>query len=635
MGKTQTIGGCDMVYELINEANKKYKRHFLTPEDIDNLKKMPYMDVADYVGKNFIEWEEQYSQVFEYNKPPKYTFFKGGRLNPFYNILEKHLYSKNKNKAAIIWRGSDYTEKIFTYQSIAFEASKLAYAFKKLGVKKGDRVLIYLPNIPEAVITMLACVRIGAVHALYHYSYSAEALKERIEDCEPSIIVTTNYSLTGNELDVKTKVDEALKKSNYQPKHVVVVERIPKKAHMKPLRDLWYHDLLSDTDFKEAMTLEPTILNSDEPLFIMITTTHFVEPKGLAYSVAGFLAWAHFTFKLIFDPKDGDTIWNMSDVAWMNSHNYKIYGPLMAGATSVMFEDSIHMQNARRFYGIVERYNVNKCYTSPRVIRALMSADMRKRVFERLDNLELFFLGGEQIDEELLNWLFKKLGKSKMPVLNVYSATELGSAITAQLPGYSEVKQNSVGQPLPGVDLGIYDSITKTKIKCHNEKGLVSIEKPLMSMCSKLCHGEELFYKTFWKNFDGKYVFRIGDAGYFDEESHFYLTGRIDDVIHVGGKRINLQQVEDAINKHKLIKESAIIILNDEKKGDSIIAFCVLKKNVDESSYSLIIDEINEVIIEELGESVLPQEIKFVRVLPKGAEGNILKDLLKEIAMQM
>lgn len=264
-----------------------------------------------------------------------------------------------------------------------------------------------------------------------------------------------------------------------------------------------------------------------------------------------------------------------------------------------------------------------------------MNADMRKKVFEKLNSLELFFLGGEAIEEEVLNWLFKKLGNSRMPILNIYSVTELGSAATAQLPGYSEVIKDSVGKPILGVDLAIYDSITKTKIKHHNERGLVCIEKPLMSMCTKFLSNEEEFYKNFWKKYDEKFVFRIGDTGYFDESSNFYLTGRIDDVIHIGGKRVNLQQIEEVINKHKLISESSIVIVNDEKKGDSIIAFCVLKKNIDESLYKNIENEINEIVIEELGEPFVPQEIKFVRVLPKGADGKILRDLLKEIAMQM
>lgn len=624
-----------MIYESISKANKSYKREFLQPEEIQDLIDRPCMELADYVGKNFLDWVKPYSEVFEYTKAPRYQFFKGGKFDPFYNIIEKHLSSKNKNKAAIIWRGSDYNEKIYTYQSLAFEASKLAYAFKKLGIKKGDKILIYIPNVPEAVIVMLACVRIGAIHAFFHFSYSADALSERINDCKPSLIVTANYSLTGNELDIKTKVDEALKKSNYQPKHVVVVERISKKVHMKPLRDIWYHDLLSDTDFKDPVNMDRTVLDSNDPLFMIITTTHFTEPKGLIYNSAGFLAWTNFTFKLIFDPKDSDTIWNTTDISWMNSHNYKIYGPLMAGATSVMFEESIHMQNARRFYGIVERYNINKCYTSPNIIKALMNADSKKRIFERLDSLELFFLGGESVEEDMLHWLHKKLGRSRLPVLNIYSVTEVGSAVAAQLPGFSSIKKDSVGQPLPGVDLAIYDSIVKTKIEYHNEKGLVCIEKPLMSMCVGLFNDDEIFYNTFWKYFDGKYVFRVGDVGAFDEEGNFYLFGRIDEIVHVAGKRINLQQIEDSINKHKLVKESAIIILNDEKKGDSLVAFCVLNKNVDESNHSLIIDEINEIIIEELGEPVLPQYIKFVRILPKGADGAVLRDLLKEIAMQM
>lgn len=624
-----------MIYEKITEINRCYKRKFLTSDEIDNLSKLNYFEIADYVGKNFLVWEKPYEKVFEYKNPPKYTFFTGGNFNPIYNILEKHLTSSNKNKAALIWRGSDYTEKVFTYQSLAFEVAKFAFALKSLGVKKGDKVLIYISNIPESVIAMLACVRLGAVHVFFHFSYSADALSERIDCIKPAVIITTNYSLGGNELDVKSKVDIAINKSSYNPKHVIVVERIPKKVHMKPIRDLWFHDLLSDADFKEAVDLKPVVYGNDDPLFTMITTTHFVEPKGLVYNAAGFLAWAHYTFKLIFDPKEDDTFWNTSDIAWMNSHTYKIYAPFMAGATTIMFEDSIHFQNARRFYGIVERYQVNKCYTSPRIVKALMNADMRRKVFEKLNSLELFFLGGESIEEEALNWLFKKLGNSRMPVLNIYSVTELGSAAAAQLPGYSKVIKDSVGKPILGVDLAIYDSITKTKIKHHKDKGLVCVEKPLMSMCTRFLSNEEEFYKNFWKKFDEKFVFRVGDTGYFDEESNFYLTGRIDDVIHIGGKRVNLQQIEDVINKHKIIKESAIVILNDEKKGDSIIAFCVLKKNVDESLYKNIENEINEIVIEELGEPVVPQEIKFVRVLPKGSDGQILRDMLKEIAMQM
>lgn len=624
-----------MIYSKLSELNKNYSRKNIKLEELKELYQLDPVKLFDLVGSNYLEWVTKYSSTFEIKSPPKYAFFANGKLDPIFNLLGKHLKSNKKNKAALIWRGSDYTERIFTYQSLHFEMSKFAYALKQLGVKKNDRILIYLPNVPEAVISMLACIRIGAVHTLYHYSYSSDALAERINDCQPSIIITTDYSLAGTEIDIKSKVDDALKKSTHQPKHVVVVERIPKKTHMKPIRDLWYHDLLSDTDFKDAVSLENTVSNSNDPLFIMVTSTHFNEPKGLVYNIGGYLAWTHFIYTILFDPDDNDTFWNTSDIAWINGHSYGIYGPLLTGSTTVMFEDTITFENAKRFYGIIERYKINKCYTTPRIMKTLMNADMKKKIYSPIKSLELLYLGGEPIEEEVLDWTYKKIVNKQAPILNIYSVTELGGAIAAQIPGYSEINRDSVGQAFPGVLLGVYDSITKTKFDYSNLKGLLMLEHPIPSMCTQLCHEEDLFYKTFWKNYSNKYVFRTGDSAFFDDNKNLYLTGRIDNVIHISGKRINLSQVEEAINKNRFVKESAIIILNDEKRGDTMVAFCVLHRKVDESLHKRIMTEIHETILEELGEVVLPQEIKFVRVLPKGADGSILRDLLKEIAMQM
>lgn len=624
-----------MIYERLSELNKGYQRKNI---DINKLKELYSLDILklfDYIGTTFLEWKTPYSPVLEMKHPPKYTFYSNGKLDPIHNLLGKHLNSNKKNKAALIWRGSDYTERIFTYQSLHFEMLKFAYALKQLGVKKYERVLIYLPNVPEAVISMLACIRIGAVHTLYHYSYSPDALAERINDCKPSIIITTDYSFAGTEIDIKSKVDEALKKCTHQPKHVVVVERIPKKTHMKPIRDLWYHDLLSDTDFKDAASLENTYLDSNDPIFAMVTSTHFNEPKGLVYNVGGYLVWTHFIYTILFDPDDNDTFWNTSDISWINGHSYGIYGPLLTGSTTVMFEDAITFENAKRFYGIVERYKINKCYTTPRIMKTLMNADMKKKIYSPIRSLELLYLGGEPIEEEVLDWTYKKIVNKQSPILNIYSVTELGGAIAAHIPEFSEIKRDSVGHAFPGVQLGVYDSITKTRFEYSNLKGLLMLEHPIPAMCTQLCHDEELFYKTFWKNYNNKYVFRTGDSAYFDDDKSLYLAGRVDNVIHISGKRINLTQVEEAINKNRFVKESAIIILNDEKRGDTMVAFCVLHRKVDESLHKRIMTEIHETILEELGEVVLPQEIKFVRVLPKGADGSILRDLLKEIAMQM
>jgi len=624
-----------MIYEKLSEINSKYNRNKFNNDELSKLFEIDKLALFDYVGKNFIHWQKPYTTVLDIKLPPIYSFYVNGKFDPIYNLLGKHLNSNKKNKAAIIWRGSDYTERIFTYQSLHFEMLKFAYSLRKLGVKKNDRILIYLPNVPEAVISMLACIRIGAVHTLYHYTYSAESLADRIDDCQPSIIITTDYSLAGTEIDIKSKVDYALKKSTHQPKHVIVVERIPKKSHMKPIRDLWYHDLLSDTDYRDASSLEPVIADINDPIFIMVTSTHFDQPKGLVYNIGGYLAWTHFIYTLLFDPNENDTFWNTSDIAWINGHSYGIYGPLLAGSTSVTFEDTLNFDNAKRFYGILERYKINKCYTTPRIMKTLMNAEMKKKVYSQVQTLDILFLGGEPIEEEVLDWTFKKIANKQTPILNVYSLTELGGATAAQIPGYSKIKKDSVGDSLPGVQLGVYDSITKTELGYSNLKGLLMLEYPIPSMCSKLCHDEETFYKTFWKNYSNKYLFRTGDSAYFDEDKNLFLTGRIDNVIHVSGKRINLSQIEEAINKNRFVKESAVIILNDEKRGDTMIAFCVLHKKVDESLHKRVMTEIQETILEELGEVVLPQEIKFVRVLPKGADGSILKDLLKEIAMQM
>ncbi|MEF3254248.1 MAG: AMP-binding protein, partial [Deferribacterales bacterium] len=570
-----------------------------------------------------------------YEREPNYLFFKEGKFDPIYNLLGKHLNTNKKNKAAIIWRGTDYTERIFTFQSLHFEMLKFAYSLKKLGIKKGSRVLIVLPNVPEAIISMLACVRIGAIHGLYHYSYSSDSIAERIDNCKPDIIITADYSLTGIEINIKSKIDEALKKSIHQPKHVIVVERIPKKTHMKPIRDLWYHDLLSDTDFASAASLEKVIMDANDPIFFMITSTHFNEPKGLQYNVGGFLAWSHFTYKLIFDPDENDTMWNTSDLAWMNGHSFGVYGPLMTGTTTVMFEDTLSFENAKRFYGIVERYKINKLYTTPRILKTLMNADLKKKAYTKIDSLELLYIGGERIEEEVIDWSFKKIGLKNIPILNIYSITEVGGAVAADIPGYSVIKKDSVGKALPGVNFGVYDEITKTRIDYSDLKGILVLEKPVLSMCKRLCNDEDIFFKTFWKKYDQGYVFRTGDSGYFDNDGNLYLAGRIDDVVHVAGKRVNLMEVENAINKNKFVKESAVIIVNDEKKGDSMVAFCVLHRKVDESLHKRIFHEIHETILEELGEVVLPQEVRFVRILPKGADGSVLKDLLKEIAMQM
>ncbi|TVZ36273.1 LOW QUALITY PROTEIN: acetyl-CoA synthetase [Seleniivibrio woodruffii] len=625
------------IVEKLKHNFSHYIRSEITEHELKRIESFKdHAEMYDYLGSRFLIWEDKFKQSVTPDLTGGYTFFKGGRLCPLKNILIKHLKTNAKNKAAIIWVGSDGTQSVYTYQSLYSEVVKCSAALIKLGIKKGDRVLIHLPNTPELIILMLACSSIGAVHVLYHASYSAESLAGRIANCKPSIVVTSDESVTGGHVNMKEKLDNALHKSEHNPKYCIIVSRTGKRVHMKPLRDLWYHDLISDEVHTDASELKLEPMNADDTMFMLYTSTAMGEPHALTYSYGGFLLWAYMSYLMMFDKKETDTYWCTADISWVTGHSYIVYGPLMSGQTVLVFEDTVNIENAKDFFDICRKYSVNKLYTTPSALRSLMNASQKKNIFLDLPAIEMVASGGEKMPAEVLEWTSAKLCSNRAVIFDIYSLTEAGGAIFSSLAGYSDIEYGTVGKHLPGVPAVLLDKTSKHVIDTINTQGEIVLNAPFAPL-AKSVHGQPgLFEKIYWKkNAHSKPYFSTGDGGAVRQNYNMVLTGRLDDVMHIGGKRMSLVEIEEAVRTYPKIKDFALINVTDEKRGEKLIAFCVLKDKKDESYHDQIIREIKETILNEIGEIAMPSDIRFTRTIPKSPDGVILRDLLKEIAMQM
>lgn len=614
---------------------RNFSRNTLTRDELDKIRSLAgdYEALHDYLAKKYLIWEKGYTKLFYGDKnTPK--LYEEGKLFPLENILGKHLDTTKKNKAAIIWKGADHSQMVYTYQSLYSEVVKCASALKKLGLKKGDHVLLHLPNIPELVIAMLACAHIGAVHIVYHTSYSTDSLADRINDCMPKIIITADGLTTGDQ-NLKSKLDNALNITTHQPQYCIVVERISKRVNMKPLRDIWFHDLISNEQYSTAKHSHVEPVDAEDPMFMLFTSTNTKSPKALVFHSAGYLLWAYFSYLLMFDAKDTDTYWCTADIAWITGHSYLVYGPLMAGETILIFEDTINMENARRFYDICDKFCVNKLYTRPSILRSLMNAAQKKNKYMKLETLEIIATGGEKMTDDVRQWASKYIGNYNSALFDIYSITETGGAIASAIPGYESCMPGTVAKPLPGVSIKIINNASGEILSQPNTQGALVLDKHMPSLCRTINNSNDIYKKMYWKNCDNNVFFKTGDSAEINPNGYLILKGRIDDVLHLGGKRLSLIEIEEAVKTHDNVEDCAIVSIPDEKRGDALIAFCVLKKEIDESYNDIIITELRERVIEEIGEIALPSEIRFTRTLPKSPDGVILRDLLKDIAMQM
>jgi acetyl-CoA synthetase len=572
-----------------------------------------------------LDWFKKWDKVLvEDFSNAKHEWFVGGKLNVAYNCIDRHLKTTRKNKAAIIWEGDIGDSRTLTYQQLSNEVNKFANVLKKLGIKKGDRVSVYLPMIPELAITCLACARIGAVHAVVFGGFSADALKDRIQGSESTLLVCSDgYYRSGKVIKSKDNADEALK-SCPNVKNVVVVKRANAEVKMEPGRDKWYHELMASPDI--SIKCEPEIMDSEDPLFILYTSGSTGKPKGVLHTQAGYLLYTYQTFKWIFDCKDEDTFWCTADIGWITGHSYIVYGPLANGATSVMFEGVPNYPNPDRFWDIIEKYRVNIFYTAPTAIRSIMREGDDWVTKHDMSCLRVLGSVGEPINPEAWMWYYNVIGKGKCPIVDTWWQTETGGILITPLPGAIPLKPGSATMPFPGIEPAIVrEDGTPVGV---NEGGYLVIKKPWPGLMRGVYGDPARFKNTYFTRFPG--VYTTGDGARKDEDGYYWLMGRIDDVIKVSGHRIGTAEVESAFVAHPKVAEAAVVGMPHPIKGEGIYAFVTLKVGVEKSEE--LKKELVAWVRKQIGPIASPDKIQFADALPKTRSGKIMRRILTKIS---
>jgi len=580
---------------------------------------------------NRLTWFKKWKKVLSHDfKNAKIKWFEGGKLNVSYNCLDRHLDSPHKNKAAIIWEGDNPEEsKVLTYHDLYREVNKLANILKNLKVKKGDRVLIYLPMIPELAISTLACTRIGAVHSVVFGGFSPEALLSRIEDCKPSLVITADGGYRGGKpIDLKKNIDAALEQTKVQINDVIVVRRTGDETNLnwKEGRDHWYHFLMKDKELKTYC--QPAEMDAEDPLFILYTSGSTGKPKGVLHTTGGYLLGANFTFSAVFDYKETDTYWCTADVGWITGHSYSVYGPLSNGATTVLFEGVPSYPDAGRFWDVIDKYGVTVFYTAPTAIRALMREGLEPIQSRSLKSLRLLGSVGEPINPEAWEWYYKNIGKSKCPVIDTWWQTETGSIMITSLPGAVAQKPGSAGLPFFGVKPVLVDNDGKEITAKGEVSGNLCLSTPWPSIMRGVYGDSKRFYDTYFSQFKGYYF--TGDGANRDKDGYITITGRVDDVLNVSGHRIGSAEVESAIVEHKSIAEAAVVGFPHDIKGQAIYAYVTVKQGV--NSNDELKKELIAVVEKMIGKIARPDVIHWAPGLPKTRSGKIMRRILRKIA---
>ncbi len=570
-----------------------------------------------------LHWFKPWSKVLDW-KPPHAKWFIGGKLNASYNCLDRHVATDKRNKVAILWEGEPGDRRVLTYWELYRQVNRLAAALKKLGIRRGDRVAIYLPMIPEAAIAMLACARIGAPHSVVFGGFSSEALKDRINDTEAKVVITADIGYRrGQQVPLKKNVDEAV---NDTPsiEHVVVVRRDAEPASgvtMKAGRDLWYHDLLASA----PAHCKPAVMDAEDLLFILYTSGTTGKPKGIVHTTGGYMTQAVATCRWVFDLKDEDVYWCMADVGWVTGHTYVVYGPLAIGATVVMYEGAPDWPDKGRTWDIVERYGVTIFYTAPTAIRAFMKWGPDYPKQHDLSTLRLLGSVGEPINPEAWMWYHRHIGGKRCPIVDTWWQTETGGIMLTPLPGVTKTKPGSATVPFPGIEADLVDSDGKT---VDVGGGYLVLTTPWPGMLRTIYGDDERYKAEYWSEYPGRYF--TGDGAKRDKDGYFWVLGRVDDVLSVAGHRIGTMEVESALVSHHAIAEAAVVGRPHDIKGEVVVGFVILRAGFTGSDE--LKAELKDHVVKKIGAIARPADVFFTADLPKTRSGKIMRRLLRDIA---
>jgi acetyl-CoA synthetase len=577
---------------------------------------------AKWAGE-LLDWYERWHTILEWN-PPYAKWFVGGKLNACYNCVDRHVKTWRRNKAAIIWEGELGEERVLTYGDLHREVQKFANGLKSLGVRKGDRVCIYMPMTPEVVIAMLACARIGAPHSVVFGGFSAESLADRINDAQAKVLVTADGGWRrGAIVPLKRNADEALRHCPSVQK-VVVFQRIggDYTVPMQEGRDLWWHELMANA----PLTCEPEPLDSEHLLYLLYTSGSTGKPKGIMHTTGGYLTGVTLTTKWVFDLKDEDVYWCTADVGWVTGHSYIVYGPLANGATCVMYEGAPDYPDRDRFWAIVEKYRVTILYTAPTAIRAFMKWGESYPQRHDLSSLRLLGTVGEPINPEAWMWYHEHIGGGRCPIVDTWWQTETGMILITPLPGITATKPGSATRPFPGVFADILDE--QGNPVPTGKGGYLVITRPWPAMTRGLYGDPERFMQIYWSKYPGIYL--TGDGAKRDEDGYFWLLGRVDDVINVAGHRLSTMEIESALVDHPAVAEAAVIGKHHEIKGQAVAAFVIIKEGY--QADERLREELKQHVANKIGAIARPDDIIFTADLPKTRSGKIMRRLLRDVA---
>jgi len=579
------------------------------------------------IAENNFTWYQKWDKVVEFDmQKAEFVWYKNAKLSITKNCIDRHLANRGDKKAIIFEPNNpDEPSRFFTYSELYTEVSKMANVLRDQGVKKGDRVCIYLPMIPELVFTVLACARIGAIHSVIFAGFSANALSTRINDCNAKVIITADGGYRGNKtVDLKKIVDDALNKTNTIEK-VLLVKRTNQEIDFKEGRDIWLQPLLEQAE----TTSKAEVMDAEDPLFILYTSGSTGKPKGMVHTTAGYMVYVAYTFKNVFNYKENDVYWCTADIGWITGHSYTIYGPLLNGATTVLFEGIPSYPDHSRFWNVIQKHNVNQFYTAPTAIRSLAKERIEFVQDFEMDSLKVIGSVGEPINEEAWHWYNDHVGNKRCPLVDTWWQTETGGIVISAIPFVTPTKPTYASLPLPGIRPVLMDEL-RNEIEGNQKLGNLCIDYPWPGIARTIWGDHQRYIDTYFSKFPGKYF--SGDGALRDEVGYYRITGRVDDVIIVSGHNLGTAPIEDAINEHQTVAESAVVGFPHDIKGNALYGFVVLKEVGLWRDRNNLYKEINQLISDQIGGIAKLDKIQFVTGLPKTRSGKIMRRILRKIA---